>query len=412
LKNELNFERYLKQQHLSYIGKLRRKHVLQARAEAETQNLINSNKALKNKVEQLESEKAQVRKDFETRRAQSKMWDADMIKKLKVLREEKKKWDAETERIRRDLKTANESNEQLKQLVVTREAEELTWRYKLQSIGTNIGEAERLRTEVDKLTANIRTYEGREVEIELAHEQEALATTRAEILEMKLKAVQNELEKTRVASHNEIETLRALLEEAKQDLKSRQPKGFQAMLDDALAVSRSRLAEVEKAHDHLLSRFTALQQQLLSLQDQDPDEPLLAGGGIHYHFDTAPNYTMGSSPEGPRMRRRGLSDPDSIDRSGYSFSPPDDQSTSYSPIKPARANTSTTVSSARPSSQNEIRSPSRLASSGLPRHTRSGSADSAQAGRSLDVEGLTKQKIKPASDIRVYGRGLYSRDCR
>jgi solute carrier family 25 protein 16 len=47
LRNDLNFERYLKQQHLSHIGQLRRQQIREARVEADTQNLINENRGLK-----------------------------------------------------------------------------------------------------------------------------------------------------------------------------------------------------------------------------------------------------------------------------------------------------------------------------------------------------------------------------
>ena len=52
LKNHLNFKRYLKRQHLSHIGDLQRKHIREETAEAETQNLINTNKRLKAKLEE------------------------------------------------------------------------------------------------------------------------------------------------------------------------------------------------------------------------------------------------------------------------------------------------------------------------------------------------------------------------
>jgi len=70
-------------------------------------------------------------------------------------------------------------------------------------------------------------------------------------------------------------------------------------------------------------------------------------------------------------------------------------------------------SAPRPSSQNEVRSPGQgLNGSQTLRHMRSGSADSAQAGAGLNLiaTGLSldatgKPKIKPNSEVRVYGRG-------
>lgn len=63
LRNDLNFERYLKLQHLSHIGQLQRKHIREATAEADTQNLINANKTLKARLNKANELYAQLKKE-------------------------------------------------------------------------------------------------------------------------------------------------------------------------------------------------------------------------------------------------------------------------------------------------------------------------------------------------------------
>jgi solute carrier family 25 protein 16 len=401
LKNELNFEKYLKQQHLTHIGQLRRKHVREAAAEAETQNLINSNKTLKNKLEEVNNKMMQLKRESEKIRTHSKKWEADLTSKLRALKEEQKKWNLEIETLRRELETSRNDNNQLRKLVVSRESEELTSRQKVQSVEINLDEIERLRADVEKLTASVRTHEAREIEIERATASEALALAKAEILSLKLKAAEDELQRVRLEDTREIESLRAKLENTRQEMHDQPPKGYKSMLDAALAVSRARLNDAQKAHAHLLTKYTNLQQQLLAVTDhRNPDEPLLSSGGIHYHFDSAENsYRTSTSPEGRRMRRRGLSDPDT-DEGMHSYGSSSKMSTYY-PIKPAGMDTTL-----RPASGMDLRSPSsRIASSDHYGHSRSGSVDSTGASGALEKDANGKPKIKPSSEVRVYGRG-------
>lgn len=416
LKNELNFERYLKQQHLSHIGQLRRKHVKHATVEADTQNLINSNKMLRNKLDEAKNMAIQMKKEYEKSRTHAKKWEEQLTAKLRTLREEQRKWNTETDALRRDLESSQASQTELRQMVVGREAEALASRQKVESIEGNVDEIERLRVEVEKLTGSLRTHEAREVEIERAKASEALALTKVEILGMKLKACENELEIAKLTADREADTLKIELQGARLDIQDKAPQTFQKMLDSALAISRLRLIEAQNAHGHLLTRFNKLNSQYLALKDhRSRDEPLLSGDGDDSYLDFGNSYSIGGSPPMRRtIRRRGLSDPDLSERMSHSFGSPSEHSSGYFPIRPGRVDT--TVSAPRPSSQDDIRTPSKgLQGPAALGHMRSGSADSAQAnaGLNLTTTGLGldaagKPKIKPSSDIRVYGRGSCS----
>lgn len=412
LKNDLSFERFLKQQHLSHIGQLRRKHVREATVEAETQHLINSNKGLKNKLEDAKSTALQMKKESEKSRTHSKRWEAQLTAKLRALREEQKKSTSEIETLGRDLASAQNNCLNLRQLVVASEAKELSARLKLQSFEVTLQEHGKLRAEVEKLTATVRKYEAAGAENEHARAGEALAISKAEMLEMKLRAREAEMFNVRMAADREIRSLMIELEEATQGAHDTPPKEWQPMLDNALAASRAKLMESQKAHAHLLRKFTNLQAQCLALQSiRDPDEPLLSSEDSRSRHDGEYSYSF-SAPDHLRMRPRGLSDPNALERSQYDLTASSGSGLATNvPIRSApKADLSSLYRDARPASQNDHRSSSqRLASAEqaqhLTQHVRSGSAD--EAHYSAEDRESNQVKIKPHSDVRVYGRGSY-----
>jgi solute carrier family 25 protein 16 len=392
LKNDLVFERYLKQQHLSHIGQLRTKFVRHATAEAETQNLLNANRGLRNKLEDARNSTLQIRKDSEKSRSHAKKWEADLMAKLRALREQQKKWSTERETLDRDLATAHDEIYRMRQLIVVTESKELQSQQKLQSIEANMGELERLRVEAERLGNVVRMYESQEAKNQLAISNEALAISRVEVLELKLKSQTEEAERARQANVKQIESLRHQVENIHIEVQEKEAKGFQAMIDSALAASRSRLSEAQKAHAHLLKRFTQLEGMYFAVSEtrqssEITDEPLLGDETSRYEED----HRSGTpSPDERRSRHINMPDEDLMSLGG--------------PVNPTsvmrpRVDVSQRLQSA--TSGNEVRSPiQRLARSD---HSRNGSMDSDHGS---DLDQLGKQKIQPSSEIRVYGRGL------
>ena len=86
LRNDLNFERYLKQQHMSHIGQLQRRHVKEAATEAETQNQLNTIRTLKAKLSRANELYAQLKKETATSRSQAKKWESDLTLKVRGYR--------------------------------------------------------------------------------------------------------------------------------------------------------------------------------------------------------------------------------------------------------------------------------------------------------------------------------------
>ena len=411
LRNDINFERYLKQQHLSHIGQLRRKQIREARVEAETQNLLNSNRGLKSKLEEAKRLNAQMKKEGEKSKSHSRKWEVDLSTKLRALRDEQKKWALEKEELNREIGRLRDDAVQLRQLVVGSEAKELASQQKMQSIESSLDELERLRAEVEKLTLSLRTYEAGETLAVQAREREENALKEVEVLTLRLQARDEELNKHKAAFAAELQSLRSQSENGinGNDRKHNQDL-TQDMLDSALAVSRSRILEIQKAHNHLLTRYNALNSAYLDLkeahdQGADENDDSILGGGSTRPFLKGSQTFRAQSPTpiiGSDVRRR-----------NHTFSEtefdshPTSPGPSDFPVHPARLDTSFTPTG--PDSRSPIGGNGGLFHSPFKSSAGNGvgRVSVSSEGASLDGYGNVKPKIQPQSDIRIYGRGMY-----
>jgi solute carrier family 25 protein 16 len=411
LRNDLNFEQYLKAQHLSHIGQLRRKQIRDARVEAETQNLINSNRQLKSKLEEAKRINSQIKKETEKSKTHSRKWEAELTGKLRLLREEQKKWIAEKNELERDLARATETVDKLRGLVVSSESRELGVRQKVKAVESSLEELARLRTEVEKLAFSLRQYEAGELAALRAIESEKMAQSKVKNLEMQLEARDKEMFQTKQAFESQIEELRLGQEEYLADVAfgRRRKEGYtQDMMDAALSTSRNRVAEIQKAHYHLLDRYHALQAAFVQLKEYHDehdvdDEPLLSGGSSRPQFMNSDIY--GSPSPTARAYNRHI---DTIPESG------DNERTSP-PFRrpPARLDTVSNLNTSyMMTTPAEGRSPISGGHhfQGAPPYSPTGDRGAGGGKGSIDEHSLDaagKQKIKPQSEVRVYGRGMY-----
>lgn len=197
LKNDLNFERYLKQQHLSHIGHLQRKHIKEATAEAETQNFINTNKTLKAKLEEAKKAYAASRQETLKSKNQAKKWEAELTSKIRALREEQKAWRSEEESTKKALQAAREEADHLRKLLSESEEEGLRCRQKLQALTTEMDEVNKLRTFVDHLSNKLTDYESRSEEFEMQKHGEEAAVAQVERMKLRLQAREHESQSTK-----------------------------------------------------------------------------------------------------------------------------------------------------------------------------------------------------------------------
>jgi len=438
LRNDLNFERYLKQQHLSHIGQLRRKQIKEARVEAETQNLLNTNRGLKSKLEEQKRLNIQMKSEGEKSKAHSRKYEAELTAKLRGLKEEQKKWLIERADLKRDLEVAVDKAEKLKQLVIASERRELAARQKTMSVEASLDELERLREDVENLTLRIRKYEARDLDVLRNQDAVAEATTRVALLEMELRARDSEIAHAKQAFKDELQEIVERSKEEKEEAYVQKTTLSQEMLDSVLESSRKKIAELKRQQERLLRRYTNLQDAYMDMKERlqqheyaNPDEPLLGGGA--WTGTVEEGRMSPSPPKEPRtppsasMRHRrrahNNSDPERYD--APSTSPPNIPL----PARPIRVDTSSTSGGISPvegagpprSPVSPVEGSGRSGMGGLvslgagygghfhapqPFNPNPGvGSGSASLKGSLDEEGSAKKKIVPASEVRVYGRG-------
>ena len=106
LRNELNFELYLKQQHLQHIGRLHRDRVLDSTVEAERQNLYNMCKVLKLQLSQTQAAFDRQRTETANIKKKHVQWEDELNGKLKKYRNEKKDWKSVLDKVEQELSEA------------------------------------------------------------------------------------------------------------------------------------------------------------------------------------------------------------------------------------------------------------------------------------------------------------------
>jgi hypothetical protein len=329
LKNDLNFERYLKQQHLAHIGKLRRNQVREATVEAETQNLINANKILKSKLDEAKKLTVQTKREFEKARAQSRKWEADVAGKLRAIKEEQKKWIAEREALKRELDEAKTNNEQLKRLVLETEERELQSARRLEDIQIDLQNLERLKADVESLTKRLRRNQASENGVERVESGEGDAASKIAELQLQLSARGAELQQTRDVTSREISELQARLRDVEADTRRTVSQNVQSIIDGALAANTARMEEMQRAHQHLLKRYQQLSKDYMELQELRERETNAHSHGTNGRRHSVPLLGSDADTDTPRnsasLRRDGLRDRDpyrSRDSDTGSLNPP------------------------------------------------------------------------------------------
>ncbi|PTB73057.1 hypothetical protein M440DRAFT_1383223 [Trichoderma longibrachiatum ATCC 18648] len=264
LQNDLSFERYLKQQHMAHIGELRRRQMAEAATEAEMQNLIMMNRNLKSRYEEAKMAEMQVRKESEKSRAMAKKWEADLANKLKNLREESKKMQTEIDSLRKELEESLRECEKLRKLVCDAEVKELNARQNMQSIEIHGAEIDRLKAEVERLSLSERDYQAREVERMAAVNAAEDAQNQVETLRLQLAASELEVQRTKKLFQSQVAALQAQLSEAREE--RNRPATASVAVENALAASRAKQAEMQKQYSLLTRKYTVLQSSLLDMQ--------------------------------------------------------------------------------------------------------------------------------------------------
>jgi hypothetical protein len=331
LQNDLNFERYMKEQHLAHIGELRSRQIREARSEAELQNLVEMNRQLKKRLEDAKKSELKIKKEADHRRTMTTKWESEISGKLRVLREEQKTWTADKANLKRELEAAEDKYHRLRRLVAQAEDKELKAKQEKQAADIDLGEVERLKTEVQRLAELERTHQGKAHRLGQEQIEAAEAHSRAEKMSLELKARDYELEQANKEHETQIRDLEAKLADAIQDTAGkRKAEKLNAMVQQSLDASRVKYAELQKQYSVMTRKYTVLQASLMEMATNPSVSRNSNDGGLsssHNDGDSdvgaAFSFNSVSTPVAINRTRvhRGFSDPEMLE-SSYNVTPP------------------------------------------------------------------------------------------
>ncbi|KAF2772906.1 hypothetical protein EJ03DRAFT_348426 [Teratosphaeria nubilosa] len=436
LKNELNFERWHKSQYSQHISQLTRKNVKDATAEAETLNLINANRALKQQLEQIRQARNATINDANLTRRQANSLEANLTERYNALRKEQEAWRADSEELQR----LRSESTRYRDLLVATEQRELNQRHHLEIAKRDLEQMRKVNKQLREAQHKLREYEYREYEMGEAKRELEIVEHERDALQLRLQRQQHDLERTRRAYEDKIAELVA--QQDPRESVSRKTNSSNGPAAEAIAESQAKLATLKRKHTALMEKYTDLEMEYESVKSQLELMRANHGNGhdIYHERADSEKYTC-SSPTTRHIADAmsgalgGSADsaydtssdhtPTAVSENAYIISASEPRpSRFHAPLSlETRTESATTIKSLPPQQQDQtsmtclVRQGS-MASRGSGGHafnfnsTAPISADEVQRAstKSTHSEGShdTKQrreKVQPDSKVRVYGRG-------
>ncbi|KAF9372576.1 hypothetical protein CPC16_002347 [Podila verticillata] len=205
-KNELNFELFLKQQHIQQISKVHRAHVLDASVEAERQNLYNTCRSLK---AQLQETKLLLEKEkFELNQRKNKQthWDTELKNKLQTFRDERKILNFEVERLKQDIQDTKQSQEIQERLLTEERKGTFELTNAITDLSPKLKRLEEYEKRIEEMTRQLVLWEGEQSKSMELHRQMEAVVGRWQNLELLLASEKEEARilRNRVSQQSQI----------------------------------------------------------------------------------------------------------------------------------------------------------------------------------------------------------------
>ncbi|KAK9243693.1 Hamartin protein-domain-containing protein [Lipomyces tetrasporus] len=227
LRNELNFERYLKQLRLRNLRRLKEQYSILQRDDANMQGLMLSNRMLQAKIDRLQTDAKKQHSTLTTLATDRAKYSNQLLQKNRDLKAERNQWKAEEEGVRGALEASRQEVEMLKQGFLEKEAE-------IERLGRRLKDATTTASEVESLREKYTVLQGRVLEMysrddralkaPLADENEELHSLIAK-LELRVKAAESESEQLQKQYSARVEELEEELTDIKKRIQSGQKNG-------------------------------------------------------------------------------------------------------------------------------------------------------------------------------------------
>jgi predicted nucleic acid-binding Zn-ribbon protein len=263
LRNDLNFERYMKSQHLSHIGQLQRKYIKEATAEADTQNLINTNKTLKARLTKMNEQYVQLKKETLTSRSQSKKWESDLSGKVRAFRDDQKNWHGEEETLRFELDKARTDFEHLKKIVEKAEADQLRAQQRTHALEVELKDYDQMRRDLEAAQDKIMGFGDQSKDLSQIIQQRNELRNELESANLRYNSLELDRQRSVQAYERRIMELESQLHRTERPAgrPGQLPASVQQMLDSALAANNAKLANMKKMYHRLQDQKTELEMQ-------------------------------------------------------------------------------------------------------------------------------------------------------
>ncbi|KAG0366394.1 hypothetical protein BGZ54_005402 [Gamsiella multidivaricata] len=191
-KNELNFELFLKQQHIQQIFKVHRAHVLDASVEAERQSLYNTCRSLKAQLQEtrllLEKEKSELEK----RKNKQTHWDTELKNKMQNFRDERKQLQFEVERLKQDIKDTRQAQEIHERLLVEERKGTFDLKNAIEDLSPKLKRMEEYEKRIEVMTRQLVLWESEQTKMVEMQRQMETVVSRWQNLELLLRAEKEE----------------------------------------------------------------------------------------------------------------------------------------------------------------------------------------------------------------------------
>ncbi|CAG8521849.1 10601_t:CDS:10 [Paraglomus occultum] len=267
LRNELNFELYLKQQHLQHIGRLHHDHVVDASVEAERQNLHRTCKMLRTQIKQTQDALDKQRSEMQSSRKKQVEWENELNARIKKFREERKEWENKVKTCQNqvdDAKTANklirEELDKARDRVFKLETEQETRKAELTKLSEYESQIDRLAKKLLNWQNKSKEFQEQEWEIEKLVAQ----AKKMEVVSETNEQVMRQLNETISTQSQIIDDLKAKLQQQKTTNKQDERQGLWVIERETRAARE--YAKVSQSYDLARKRNEELEGTVLELK--------------------------------------------------------------------------------------------------------------------------------------------------
>ncbi|KAK9374283.1 Hamartin protein-domain-containing protein [Lipomyces chichibuensis] len=224
LRNELNFERYLKQLRLRNLRRLKEQYSILQRDDANTQGLLLSNRMLQTKIERLQTDAKKQHATLTTLATDRAKYSNQLLQKNRDLKAERDQWKAEEDGVRGALEASRMEVEMLKQGFLEKEAE-------IERVGRRLKDAMTTASEVESLRKKYTVLQSRVLEMYARDERKSKAPltdeneelqNRIAKLELRVKLAESESQQLEKQYLSRVEELEQELTEIKSRIQTGQ----------------------------------------------------------------------------------------------------------------------------------------------------------------------------------------------